>query len=84
MRVVRVGLVLSFAIVLGEVARAASPRSAPPESRAQVQAALRALEPVFESRARRLRPEEPGTLERAIANYAPGIFRPVDEGTVAP
>ncbi|MGA7119998.1 MAG: SUMF1/EgtB/PvdO family nonheme iron enzyme [Polyangiaceae bacterium] len=84
MRLVRVGLVLSFAIVLGEVARAASPEGAPPESRAQVQAALRALKPVFESRVRRLRPEEPGTLERAIANYAPGIFRPVDEGTVAP
>lgn len=84
MRLVRLGLVLSFAVVLGEVARAASPDSAPPESRAQVQGALRALKAAFVSRVRRLRPEEPGTIEHAIASYAPGTFRAVDEGTMAP
>jgi formylglycine-generating enzyme len=83
-RLVRLGLVLSLAAVVSEIARAASPDNAPPESRAQVLAALRALEPAFASRVRRLGAKEDGTIEHAIASYAPGTFRAVDEGTIAP
>ncbi|MDP9151186.1 MAG: SUMF1/EgtB/PvdO family nonheme iron enzyme [Myxococcota bacterium] len=84
MRLVRIGLVLSLASLVGEVARAASPDAAPPQSRAQVQAALRALEHAFESRARRLPAGAEGTIEHAVAGYAPGTFRAVDEGAIAP
>jgi sulfatase modifying factor 1 len=83
-RLIRLALALSVAPMALGIARAASPDDAPPESRAQVQAALRALEPAFASRVRRLRASENGTIERAIASYAPGSFRPVDEGTLAP
>ncbi len=84
MRLVRLALVLSLAPVGDDIARAASPDGAPPESRAQVQAALRALEPVFASRTRRRGVQDAGTIEHAIASYAPGTFRAVDEGTIAP
>ncbi len=55
------------------IARAESPDRAPPESRAQVAAALRALRPVLHPRS---------TLESAILAYAPGRYHPVDEGAL--
>jgi len=59
---------------LALVARAESPDRAPPESRAQVEAAVHALRPVLVAH---------GSLEAAILAYAPGRFHAVDEGTLA-
>jgi sulfatase modifying factor 1 len=63
---------------------AAAPDRAPAASRAQVAAALEALAAWFRGHARRLASGAPGTIERAIAAYAPGVFRPVQEGAIAP
>jgi sulfatase modifying factor 1 len=71
-------------LVAGGLARAATPEEAPPESRVQVQAALKALEPFFASRARHLAHGEKGSLEHAIQSYAPGSFHPVEEGALSP
>ena len=67
-------------LALGTVAllaRAETPDRAPPECRAQVDAAVAALRPVL---------GVPGTstLERAIRAYAPGRFHAVDEGALPP
>jgi sulfatase modifying factor 1 len=70
---------LSLAAAL---AHAATPEEAPPASRAQVQAALKALEPFYEKVSRTLARGQRGTLEAAVAAYAPGTFRPVDEGAL--
>jgi hypothetical protein len=83
----RPGLVLLAVVVAGGgvLAHAATPEEAPPESRAQVQAALKALEPFFAPpRTRRLARGQKGTLEQVILAYAPGSFHPVDEGALAP
>jgi formylglycine-generating enzyme len=56
-------------------AHAEVPEKAPPESREQVAAALRALQPLLCAG---------GTLERAIRAYAPGSFHPVNEGVLPP
>ncbi len=70
--------------VLAREVHAASPERAPPASRAQVAAALEALTAVFRGHERRLVSGAPGTIERAIAAYTPGVFRPVSEGAIAP
>ncbi|MGO8998264.1 MAG: SUMF1/EgtB/PvdO family nonheme iron enzyme [Polyangiaceae bacterium] len=80
---VRVALLLSLATTVGALAYAAAPEDAPPESRAQVDVALRALAQAFTGKGRRLAPGEPGTIEHAIAAFAPGKFHPVEEGTLA-
>ncbi len=68
----------------GREVRAATPDQAPFESRAQVASAIRALAAAFKGHLRHLASGAPGTIERAIAAYAPGVFRPVDEGAVPP
>ena len=65
---------------IGPEVRAAPPDQAPSASRAQVAAALRALAAAFKGHPRHLASGAPGTIERAIAAYAPGVFRPVQEG----
>jgi sulfatase modifying factor 1 len=69
----RRGIALVTPFVLATVARAELPEKAPPESREQIAAAVRALGPVLRAQS---------TLERAILAYAPGRFHPVDEGTL--
>ena len=64
--------------------RAAPPEQAPAASRAQVTAALEALAAAFKGHERRLASGAPGTIERAIGAYVPGVFRPVQEGALAP
>lgn len=75
-------LCLLFASSVGAFAHAAIPEEAPPESRAQVDAALRALAPAFVQKARMLAPGVVGTIEHAIAAYAPGTFHLVEEGAL--
>ena len=79
--------VLGLGVVLAVAsphARAAAPEDAPPESRAQVEAALRALSQAFVGKVRRVAAGEPGTIDRAIMAYAPGSFHTVEEGTLPP
>ncbi len=68
----------------GALAHAALPEDAPPESRAQVEAALRALAPAFANHGRTLASGAPGTIEHVIAAYAPGTFHTVEEGALPP
>jgi hypothetical protein len=78
-------LVAGFVVSRG-IARhvqAAPPEQAPAESRAQVTTALEAIAVAFRGHERRLASGVPGTIERAIAAYAPGVFRPVQEGAIA-
>ena len=70
--------------VLGREVHAAPPDRAPAASCAQVAAALEALAAAFRGHERRLASGAPGTIEHAIAAYAPGVFRPVQEGAIAP
>jgi hypothetical protein len=75
----------SLALVAG--AGAATLEDAPPESRAQVAAAKRALAPAFlgtSGSARRLAAGDRGTIEAAIDGYAPGRFHAVSEGALPP
>jgi sulfatase modifying factor 1 len=80
-------VVATFALIgarlIGREVLAATPDKAPAASRAQVAAALEALAAVFRGHARRLAGGAPGTIEHAIAAYAPGVFRPVEEGAMA-
>jgi hypothetical protein len=69
--------------IVGQDVRAAPPEQAPTASRTQVAAALGALATAFKGHERRLASGAPGTIERAIAAYVPGVFRPVQEGTFA-
>jgi formylglycine-generating enzyme len=79
----RLALVLTAATAAAALARAALPEDAPPESRAQVEVALRALAPAFAGKPRRFSPGDPGAIEHAIAAFAPAKFHPVQEGTLA-
>ena len=79
----RVAAVAAVGAVVA-IARAAAPEDAPPESRAQVDAALHALEPAFAGKARKVAAGEPGTIEGAIAAYAPAKFHAVEEGVLPP
>ncbi len=81
---VRRALLLATPIFASALAHAAAPEEAPPESRAQVAAALQALAPVLTHKARRLAPGDPGTIEHVMSAYAPGTFHDVEEGTLSP
>ncbi|HEY2513755.1 MAG TPA: SUMF1/EgtB/PvdO family nonheme iron enzyme [Polyangiaceae bacterium] len=59
-----------------------APEDAPPESRAQVEEALKALSPALAKPGRRLAAGAHGTIEAAISAYAPGRFHPVVEGAL--
>jgi sulfatase modifying factor 1 len=69
---------------IGREVHAATPDQAPAASRAQVAAALEALAAAFRGHERHLASGAPGTIERAVAAYAPGVFRPVQEGAMPP
>jgi hypothetical protein len=69
---------------VGREVRAATPDQAPAASRAQVAAALEALAALFRKHERHLTSGAPGSIERAVAAYVPGVFRPVQEGVIAP
>ena len=85
---VRAAAALAVALVgvrvAGREVHAAPPDQAPSESRAQVAAALRAIGAAFTGHPRHRASGTPGTIERAIAAYAPGVFRPVEEGAMPP
>jgi hypothetical protein len=68
------------ALLATSLANAAPPESVSPESRAQVTNALRALEPAFAGKTRKVSASSPGSLELAIASYAPPRPHAVDEG----
>jgi formylglycine-generating enzyme required for sulfatase activity len=71
-----------LALVLPTIAlaaHAATREKAPPESVAQVDAALQTLATAFGGKARTLKP---GTIESAIYAYAPLKYWPVEEGTL--
>jgi hypothetical protein len=70
--------------LFGREGYAAPPNQAPSASRAQVAAALQALSDAFKGHTRNVAPGAPGTVERAVAGYAPGVFHPVQEGSVPP
>jgi sulfatase modifying factor 1 len=74
--------VASLGAVFAIDLRAATPDEAPPESRAQVADALRALAPVLSVAGRSLAANAPGTIESAIQAYAPGTFHRVQEGAL--
>lgn len=65
--------------VLAASARAATPESAPPRCRAQVESALERLAPAYGDVTRA---KEPGSLEAAIWGYVPARFHPVEEGSL--
>jgi hypothetical protein len=77
-------MALVVAHMVGREVHAAPPDQAPPQSRAQVAAAIGALVAVFRGHERHLSSGAPGTIERAISGYVPGVFRPVQEGAIAP
>ena len=81
-RRIRLALLVALAVPIAALAHAADPEDAPPESRAQVNAALHALAKAFVGKARRLAAGDPGTIEHAIAAYAPGSFHLVEEGVL--
>ncbi len=70
-------------VMAGRELRAEAPEQAPLASCAQVAAALEAIAAAFRGHPRPLASNAPGTIERAIAAYAPGVFRPVEEGAFA-
>jgi hypothetical protein len=68
---------------VGRELQAAPPDQAPPQSRAQVAAALEALAVAFKGHERPLASGAHGTIEWAVAAYVPGVYRPVQEGAIA-
>ncbi|MBS2015652.1 MAG: SUMF1/EgtB/PvdO family nonheme iron enzyme [Deltaproteobacteria bacterium] len=80
-RAIVVGVV---ALGVGAVARAAPPESVSAESRAQVTHALHAVEPAYAGKSRKVPASNKGSLEMAIASYAPPRPHPVEEGTLPP
>jgi sulfatase modifying factor 1 len=85
LRIAGTGLALALGLrVLAREVRAATPADAPRASRAQVATALEALATAFKGHTRPLAAGASGTIERAIAGYAPGVFRPVQEGSLLP
>lgn len=80
----RIGVALSaIAVLATALANAAPPESVSSESRAQVSAALRALAPALEGKTRRVPASNAGSIEHAIASYAPPRPHAVDEGVIA-
>ncbi len=76
----RLGVLAAVAVLATSLASAAPPESVSAESRAQVMTALRALEPAFTGKTRRVFASNPGSIELAIASYAPPRPHAVDEG----
>jgi hypothetical protein len=72
-------VVLLFCTTL---AYAAPPDKVPPACRAQVENAVKQLEPCLASPSRKLAKGSPGTIENAIMAYAPPHWLAVDEGTL--
>ena len=64
------------------LAAAAPPESVPASCRAQVTNALGLLAPAYAGRTRKVTASGQGSLEAAIAAYAPPRLHPVDEGTL--
>ena len=83
-RIALLSCALTSALALLSDAHAALPEDAPPESRDQVATALRALAPAFAGRARHAASGGEGTIEQAIARFAPAKFHKVDEGELPP
>ena len=75
-------LVIAGLAALPHDGKAARPEDAPPESRAQVENAQRALAPFLAGRTRSIAPLAPGSIESVLASYAPKKFHPVAEGTL--
>ena len=75
-------VVVGFGVVA--VANAAPPESVSPESRAQVSNAIRSVEPAYAGKTRKIAASNRGSLEIAIASYAPPRPHAVDEGTLPP
>jgi formylglycine-generating enzyme len=82
-RGVLVGIVVVATAIVHSV-HAAPPESVSAPSRAQVSNALKLLEPAFAGKARRVPASNVGSIEHAIASYAPPRPHPVDEGTISP
>jgi hypothetical protein len=72
------GVVVLVAVT--SLASAQPPESASPASRAQVASALGALEPAFAGKTRRVQASSTGSIEHAVASYAPPRPHPVEEG----
>ncbi len=66
------------------IARAAPPESVSPECRAQVTNAIQRLASAFAGKVRRVQPTGHGSIEHAIASYAPPRLHAVDEGALPP
>ena len=75
------GVVLVAAMPL--TSDAAPPDSIPAECKAQLQTALRAIEPVVSAKARKIARGSKGTLESAVASYGPPRYHAVEEGAIA-
>lgn len=78
----RLGVIAFVGLLATSLANAAPPESVSAESRAQVTTALRALEPAFAGRTRRVPASNVGSIERAIASYAPPRPHAVVEGSL--
>ena len=76
------GLGFMIAGTSSTVSRAAPLESVSAECRAQVEKALRALAPAFARKTRRVSSIGKGSLEHAVASYAPPRFHAVDEGAL--
>jgi formylglycine-generating enzyme len=72
----------SLAALGTSLAHAAPPASVGPASLAQVTHALEVLEPAFAGRRRSVPASNPGSVEHAIASYAPPTPHAVDEGAL--
>ena len=66
------------------LAHAAPPESVPAVCRAQVESAIRALRPALAKAGRKIAADAPGSIEHAIASYAPPRLHAVEEGKLAP
>lgn len=78
------GALPALAALATSLGHAAPPESVPAESLAQVNRALRQLEPAFAGRTRRVPASDAGSIEHAIASYAPPRPHAVDEGALPP
>jgi sulfatase modifying factor 1 len=80
----RLGVLAGALVLATSLANAAPPDTASPASRAQVMSALSALEPAFAGKPRKVQASNVGSIEHAIASYAPPRAHPVDEGKLLP
>ena len=78
----RLVVLAGLAALATSIAHAAPPESVPPDCRAQVTNALHCLEPAFAGKTRRVPGSNAGSIEHAIASYAPPRLHAVDEGSL--